>query len=253
MTSRPTEPEIEMTHVPLTTSAVQDHVAAPASAGSRAQDHTIECRGITVDYPVGRSVITPLRHLDLRLPHGATALMGPSGSGKSTLLRVIAGLQAPSAGEVLINDRPVRHSRKSPELDREVTLVHQDYRLVSFLDVRDNLQLARSFRGLGPMSEQRVEDVLAAVGLPGSAGRQPETLSGGQQQRVAIARALACETPVLLADEPTGALDADNSQLVAEVLVDLARTRGVTVLVATHDQTVADRLDATVRLRDGVA
>jgi ABC-type lipoprotein export system ATPase subunit len=153
---------------------------------------------------------------------------------------------------VVIDGSPVDHASR-PELDHRVTLVHQDYRLVSFLDVRDNLQLARSLRGLDPLAADEVEDALAAVGLSGLAEREPHTLSGGQQQRVAIARALACRTPVLLADEPTGALDEEASVLVADVLAGLAHHHGIRVLVATHDRDVAARLDHVVRLREGLA
>jgi putative ABC transport system ATP-binding protein len=134
--------------------------------------------------------------------------------------------------------------------DPRVALVHQDYRLVPFLTVRENLELAMELRSLPPDGNS-VAPALAQVGLAGFQDRSPITLSGGEQQRVAIARALVTRATVLLADEPTGALDARNSAAVAEIFGRLGRLPGMTVLVATHDRDVACAFPSVGHLKDG--
>jgi ABC-type lipoprotein export system ATPase subunit len=202
---------------------------------------------VTVQYPD----VTPLDQVDLTFGPGTTAVMGPSGSGKSTLLRVISGMQRPAAGGVAIDGVAVAAASWRSAGDPRVSLVHQDYRLVPFLTVEQNMLLAAELRGVR-RSGADVGAMLERVGLPSSMGRRPPTkLSGGQQQRVAIARALLAGTPVLLADEPTGALDVDNTERIADILVELGRRDGLVVVVATHDPRVAQRLDHRVQLARG--
>lgn len=167
---------------------------------------------------------------------GVTALVGASGSGKTTLLRCIAGAQRPDAGTVVLSGGPVEPS--PGHADPRVAVVFQDYRLVDFLTVGENLRLARELRAL-PRDPEASRRVLAAVGLAGFEGRRLETLSGGQLQRVAIARAFVVEPRLLLADEPTGALDRATSDVVAGLLHQLGDGLGVPVLIATHDLAVA--------------
>lgn len=194
---------------------------------------------VTVAYPAS----TALDDLCLELPTGSTALMGPSGSGKSTLLRVIAGQQAPTSGTVRIDGTPVVTATWSRAGDHRIAMVHQDYRLVPFLTVAENLRLAAELRGQTITTEDCAA-ALQGVGLqPELAARRPGSLSGGQQQRVAIARALVTDATVLLADEPTGALDVANSDRIAGILADIGRRPGLTVLVATHDPAVAAHMD----------
>jgi putative ABC transport system ATP-binding protein len=176
-------------------------------------------------------------------------LVGPSGSGKSTLLRIIAGLQKPSEGFVEINSQRVTCS-KPGKGDARVSLIHQDYRLIEFLTVAENLRLGAEARGR-PATDVMVADVLALVGLSKFERRMPLTLSGGEQQRVAIARTLMAGPDVILADEPTGALDPANTEAITTVLVRLAAELGTIVLVATHDRQVSDALDRRLRLMDG--
>lgn len=193
---------------------------------------------------------TVLDGLSLTVPPGSTAIMGPSGSGKSTLLRVIAGSQMPTSGSVSIDGEPVvRASWKSPG-DPRVSVIFQDYRLVPFLTVAENIALAAEAKCL-PVDDRAIEESLVRVGLATDmATRLPGSLSGGEQQRVAIARALAAGAPIVLADEPTGALDAKNSQRVSDILHALGE-QGLTVVVATHDPAVASRLDRIISLADG--
>jgi ABC-type lipoprotein export system ATPase subunit len=210
----------------------------------------LRCTGIKIAYRTGRVAVPVLDDVSLQVEKEPVALMGPSGSGKSSLLRVLAGLQAPQAGTVVIDGKPVRAARDRGTTDPRVALIQQDHRLVDFLTVAENLRLAAELRGL-PVTAADVSASLAEVGLDGYASRWPATLSGGEQQRVAIARALLLESRVILADEPTGALDADNSLLVAGLLAEIAQRDGVCVVVATHDADVAARLPRRLRLTRG--
>lgn len=194
---------------------------------------------------------TPLDDVNLVLETGTTAIMGPSGSGKSTLLRVISGMQTPTSGVVRIDGITVARASWRSSSDPRVSLIHQDYRLVPFLTIEENLLLAAELRGLRRSGADAVS-ALGQVGLAASMrDRLPETLSGGQQQRVAIARSLMAGTSVILADEPTGALDVENTGRVADILTDLGRGAGLTVVVATHDPSVAGRLDRCLSLSRG--
>lgn len=177
-------------------------------------------------------------------PGEGLAIVGPSGSGKSTLLRVLAGLQTPDAGRVLIGSTAVDHTRS--QLDSRVALIFQDARLVGFLSVEENLRLSAEYRNQ-PIDDEAVDVVLARIGLSGFGKRIPKTLSGGERQRVAIARALVSGASVILADEPTGALDRANSDQVAGLLADVA-AQGLAVVVVTHDAKVAAEFSASISL-----
>lgn len=198
----------------------------------------IELATVTVEYDGHK----PLDRVDLELPVGANAIMGPSGSGKSSLLRVIAGLQAPTSGQVRINSSSVVRATWHTASDPRVSLMHQDYRLVSFLTVQGNLLLAAELRGRS-VGRDDLSRVMSQVALPERLlHRHPGSLSGGEQQRVSIARALVCGAEVLLADEPTGALDALNTAKVADLLGELGDQAGMCVVVVTHDPAVAARM-----------
>ena len=211
----------------------------------------LSCRSVAVSYTAGRIVSKPLAGVSLDVAAGETvALMGPSGSGKSTLLRVLGGLQRPDRGSVRISNTPVRTQHGAA--DPRVVLIHQESRLVDFLSVQDNLRHALEVRGQ-PYHQNRVEEVLDSVGLADKLRRMPQALSGGERQRVALARAMVAGASVVLADEPTGALDRANSELVAGLLRGLAAGGDVCVVVATHDPHVAEVMDRGVVLRDGYA
>jgi putative ABC transport system ATP-binding protein len=207
----------------------------------------IELADVVVDY----GTAMPLAGVSVTLAGGGTAVVGPSGSGKSTLLRVIAGTQTPTRGSVTVDGRPVRRASWATPSDARVAMVHQDYRLVPFLTVRENVLLAAELRGV-PCDAAAVEAGLLRVMLePELADRMPSTLSGGQQQRVAIARALAAGASVIVADEPTGALDVENTRRVADILATLGERDGLTVVVATHDPSVASRMQQCLALDGG--
>lgn len=192
-----------------------------ATSHAAAQPAVVELASVTVTYPGS----TPLDKVDLCLTSGASAVMGPSGSGKTTLLRLIAGLQAPDYGSVTINNIAlVRPSWRSAS-DPRVSIIHQNYRLVPFLTVEENLYLGAELRNRRP-TDQEVARVLNQVGLePALVQRMPPAISGGEQQRVAIARALLTGATVIVADEPTGALDVTNTGIVADLLATLVDRR----------------------------
>lgn len=172
------------------------------------------------------------------------AVTGPSGSGKSTLLNVIAGLDRPTKGQVVVEGRDIGHAREA-ELARyrrdRVGFVFQFFNLLGSLTVLENVMVAAQLAGQSrAAARRRAEEMLERLGIAGQAGRYPARLSGGQQQRVAIARAVVNQPVILLADEPTGALDTRSGTHVMDMLVELNRA-GQTVLLVTHDPKLAAR------------
>lgn len=229
-------------------------MAAPSEEQSsfdgHARENSLSCSNITVSYGTGRLKSSPLRRVDFTAQPGVpVALMGPSGSGKTTLLRILAGLQRPASGSVYIGGDSVS-PRRDGTVDPRVSMVYQDFRLVDFLTVAENLQLAAESRGLRS-ALSTVSGSLASVGLSGFEARMPATLSGGEQQRVAIARAVLVAPRILLADEPTGSLDARTTKEVTDALVTVARERRIVLVVATHDRRVADSLSRLLYLDSG--
>jgi putative ABC transport system ATP-binding protein len=215
--------------------------------------------GITLDavskqYPTPAGPIRAVDRISLEVEPGSSlAITGPSGCGKSTLLGLIGGLEAPTAGRVLIGGQEVSRlpEHKRARLRRtELGLVFQSDNLLPFLSAVENIGLQLALRAGGD-GYRRCTALLAELGLGDDADKLPDQLSGGQRQRVAVARALIHRPRVLLADEPTGALDGDNSAAVIDVLLAAQRESGATLVVVTHDPLVAERLERTIRLRDG--
>ena len=184
------------------------------------------------------------------------AITGPSGSGKSSLLYLLGLLDLPTTGEVLIRGRATVHMNEEERALTRLTLlgfVFQFHFLLPEFTVLDNVMLP--MRALGRLSRDamrsRARDLLGSLGLGEHMSKRPDQLSGGQRQRVAVARALANEPPIILADEPTGSLDSKSSEQVFEVLRDLVKTHGKTVVAVTHDLGLAARMDRHVELLDG--
>lgn len=186
-------------------------------------------------------------------PGSVTALTGPSGCGKSTLLHLIAGIEAADSGQIRVGDQDITSlsRRRLTAYRRTVGLVFQQFNLLPALTAQDNV--------MAPLLPYRVDfdvpararELLDQVGLAGREGSLPSQLSGGQQQRVAIARALINRPGLILADEPTGALDTANGESVLRQLLDLRDQLGVTIVIATHDRSIAARCDTAIRLLDG--
>ena len=214
----------------------------------------IELRELTRRLPSGGRELTILDHVDLTFQAGEfAAVVGPSGSGKSTLLALMAGLDRPTSGEVIIDGTPIQAmSEDGLALLRrhKVGFVFQSFQLLGNLTARENVLLPIELLGQ-PDPVGRANELLAAVGLDDRGHHYPSQLSGGEQQRVALARAFAARPPILLADEPTGNLDGATGRKVLELLTELRRREGTTLILVTHDAAVAALADRRIHLRDG--
>jgi len=216
----------------------------------------IVIRQLCRSFREGTGVHRILDGLNARIHGGeVVAIVGRSGSGKSTLLNLMSGIDRPDSGEVAIGGRIVT-SMGEPErtLFRRAHLgfVYQFFNLIPTLDVEENVRLALELNGArGAPARRRSAAILAEVGLGDRLHSAVDRLSGGEQQRVAIARALAHEPPVLLADEPTGNLDEETASQVLRILLSLSRSRGATLIIVTHDTSVARNADRVLELRDG--
>jgi len=209
-------------------------------------------------YLLGKRSLEVLRGVDVQLRRGDfLALRGASGAGKSTLLYLLGGLDTPTSGEIILAGRDLAKLERR-ELARlrneEVGFIFQAYYLLPELDALENVCLpARMARVPGAAAEARGRELLARVGLRDRIEHKPYELSGGEQQRVAIARALINDPDLILADEPTGNLDSHTGQEIIELLVALRCEKNTTLVIATHDATVAARAPAVIELVDGRA
>ncbi len=225
-------------------------VAATASAAPA----IIRARNLTKIYRVGDVDVPALRGVDLDVPRGEfLAIIGPSGSGKSTLFNILGGLTPPTSGEVLIDGTDLlklTESQRTEMRQRKVGFVFQRYNLLPTLSAADNIAiaLALSKRKQPPPG---FDEILDLLGIKSRMHHRPRALSGGEQQRVAIARALATQPAILLADEPTGNLDTENSNAVLTILRDLNKRTHQTILMITHNPEAAAFADRTVAMRDG--
>jgi putative ABC transport system ATP-binding protein len=198
--------------------------------------------------------IAALTGMDLDVSPGEfVAIVGPSGCGKSTLLHLVAALDTPDGGSITVAGHELDERRDLAHYRaHHVGIVFQLHNLVPTLTASENVQLPMFELGLRSQERrERAAHLLTAVGLEGRESTRPPRLSGGERQRVAIARALANEPQILLADEPTGSLDSEAGRRVLELLDELRRSRGLTVVLVTHDAGVAARADRVVRMLDG--
>jgi putative ABC transport system ATP-binding protein len=214
----------------------------------------IELHGVSRTVPSGDQMLTILHPLDLRIESGrVAAITGPSGSGKSTLLGLLAGLDAPSSGHIVIDGADIT-AMSEDDLARfrgtRIGFVFQFFHLLPSLTASENVRVPLEIAGRAGAG-RRADELLAEVGLAARRHHYPSQLSGGEQQRVAIARALANDPPILLADEPTGNLDSTTGRQVIDLLIDVNRRRGTTVVLVTHDPELAALAQVTIRLRDG--
>ena len=216
----------------------------------------IELRGVSKTVESGGSPLTILHSLDLTIPSGQfLAITGPSGSGKSTLLGLLAGLDAPSTGQIDVDGEDITRLGEDA-LARlrgaKIGFVFQFFHLIPALTALENVLVPMEILRV-PDARARAARLVEEVGLVDRGHHYPSQLSGGEQQRVAIARALANDPPILLADEPTGNLDSANGQHVMELLTLVNRTRRTTIVLVTHDARLASMADVTLALRDGRA
>ena len=230
-------------------------VEAPAPATTAASP-MIVVDHVTKRYGSGTGRVTALDEVSFTVPRGKlVALVGRSGSGKTTLLNCIGGLDKPSTGVIVVDDIVVTKmsERKRTALRRDtVAFVFQTFGLVPMLSAAENVGLPMRLRNTKTsVRDKRVAELLDIVGLSKHVNQRPAELSGGQQQRVAIARALANDPRLLIADEPTGQLDADTGQAIMSLLRDVIRDQGMTALISTHDPSLMKIADSTIRLADG--
>lgn len=220
-------------------------------------DKAIAACGVEMVYQTGGDRYQALRQIDLTVRYGdIQLLMGPSGSGKTTLLSILAGILTPTSGTVRLMGQDITKlsSAKLAQFRLEhIGFIFQGFNLFPALSAIENIEVALNLKGIrGSAARKQAMDLLDQVGLGDRARQLPRDLSGGQKQRVAIARALAGNPSLIMADEPTAALDSQNGHAVIELLRALAKEKGRTVLIVTHDPRIADVADHIAYLEDGV-
>ncbi len=221
-------------------------------------DGEITCKDLYKTYNLGEpNEFTALKDINTTIAEGDfVSIIGPSGSGKSTLLNLISCLDTPTKGEVYIAGIPITPLsglEKAKLRCEKLGFVFQQFNLIPNMTCCENIELPMRFRGT-PSAERkrRVDELMSLVGLKDKAGNRPSELSGGQQQRVAVARALANNPKIILADEPTGNLDSATGKMILELLKRLNKEEGKTLIIVTHDQSIAKTADHTIKIQDGI-
>lgn len=214
----------------------------------------IKLSGISKVVRSGTEDLTILDDVSIEIPDGEfVAITGASGSGKSTLLGLIAGLDAPTSGEIFIDDRSVT-AMSEDELaslrSEKIGFIFQSFHLIPSLTAFENVLIPMDILGV-PDARERAGQLLVDVDLTNRGHHYPTELSGGEQQRIAIARAFANKPKILLADEPTGNLDSRNGSHIFDLMTELHKQSNVTLILVTHDQSLADKAQRQIRLRDG--
>ena len=226
----------------------------PMTNGQSA-DNIIHVRGLKKTFHVGEVDVPALRGADLDVARGEfLAVIGPSGSGKSTLFHILGGLAAPTSGTVMIDGvdlAQLSDTQRTELRQRKIGFVFQKYNLLPTLTARDNIRIAQALAG-DPPRTPHFDEILKSLGIESRMDHKPRAMSGGEQQRVAIARALVNQPAILLADEPTGNLDTQNSEAVLQILKSLNQRTGQTILMITHNPEAASFADRIVSIRDGV-
>lgn len=224
--------------------------------GDKILENIIEISGVRKVYRVGNEKVVALDNIDLTVEKGEfCCLLGTSGSGKSTLLNLMAGLEKPTRGQIRIkNEYMEKLNEKKLAVFRQnnIGFVFQSYNLLPALTALENVSLPLAFKGI-PRSirDKRAKAMLEAVGLTSQLKRRPSQMSGGQQQRVGIARAFVGKPEIVFADEPTGNLDSKTTREVMELITSMARKHNQTLIIVTHDITIAAYADKVIHIQDG--
>lgn len=221
------------------------------------QDIILKVKDLTRTYVEGKVATAVLKGINLEIETGKlTAVIGKSGSGKSTLLHLLGTLDRPSGGSIIFKGRDLTRLSNNEQArfrNRNLGFIYQFHYLLSDFTALENVMLPSLIGGTDPRTAKtRAQAVLERVGLADRLSFHPSELSGGQRQRVAIARALCHDPDLILADEPTGNLDAANAAAVFDLFSTLVRERGTTVIMVTHDAALAELCDRTVSIKDGV-
>jgi putative ABC transport system ATP-binding protein len=231
------------------------NLQTPQTAETSAE-YIISVRGLVKNYSLGQTTVYAIRGVDLDIKNGEfVAIVGNSGAGKTTLLNCIAGLDDPDYGVVFFKGKDLHHlgdSEKSRVRLLEMGFIFQNYALMPHFDARENVALPADLAGFSKDLKDRIEELLAGVGIEKQAKQYPAQLSGGQLQRVAIARALTNRPKVLFADEPTGDLDSETGQQVMELIKKFHEETKTTIIIITHEQDIASYAQKQVKLEDGV-
>src|SRR2546428_8983924 len=216
----------------------------------------MDVQNITKSLPLGRERIDILKVISFQILSGEfVSIMGPSGSGKSTLLGIIAGLDNPTSGQVLIDGIDITRmseGRLAEVRNNKIGMVFQAFNLIPTLTAQENVEVPLYVGKHKGAPSTRAKELLELVGLSHRLGHKPNQLSGGEQQRVAIARALATDPAFVIADEPTGNLDAKNGENVLKLIAYLPAQTGKTFIIATHNQAIASHADRSIHLLDGL-
>lgn len=230
--------------------------AAPKAAQTPGAEPMVKISSLRKVYRIGSETVVALDNIDLEIARGEICcILGTSGSGKSTLLNMIAGLEKPTRGSVQINSQNIeKMSERKLATFRQNNMgfVFQSYNLLPALTALENVSMPLTFRGISGKTRKRIaEKMLDRVGLAHRLKHKPGQMSGGQQQRVGIARAMVGRPPLVLADEPTGNLDTRTTEEVMQMIVEMARRYGLTLILVTHDREIADYADRVVHITDG--
>ncbi len=214
----------------------------------------IEARNLSKKVIFNDEEIIILDDISLNLQAASSlAVVGPSGSGKSTLLGILAGLDSPTSGEIFINQKPLHllsEEERAAIRKESVAFVFQNFELLSGLNALENVMLPLELKNKKDAKNIAI-NYLEKVGMQNRLLHYPQNLSGGEQQRVAIARAFACEAEVLFCDEPTGNLDSNNSEMIADLIFDAFQESSSALIIVTHDLSLANRCDQKIELMDG--
>ncbi|MDP2643106.1 MAG: ABC transporter ATP-binding protein [Candidatus Peregrinibacteria bacterium] len=211
---------------------------------------------ISKKFSSGKSKTDALINVNIKIKEGEfVAITGPSGSGKTTLLNIIGGLDSPTKGKVFINDFDLKHmddDELSRYRNKEIGFIFQEFYLEPFLSVRKNILLPTLFDGHTHNVEVYADELLKEVKLTKKSNAKAKELSGGEKQRTAIARALINKPKIIIADEPTGNLDQDTGEAIINLLKNLQKTHGITLVIATHDKEIARLAERIIHIEDGV-